>query len=168
MVHSVVIMSSASASLSLSSRSLIRASRFRFWGTSLGWWWTCVATRIRRHRSTWFETFCLRWRCLYTIQTPMWVTVFRFTLILSTQIVVVRVPFHIFMFGEAANADFAMKDTPYYCTTHCWWCSLVVRSSVFSRWTFPDLCPIYSWQVFTFWINCLPTRPTEPSIPLGR
>ena len=35
-----------------------------------------------------------------------------------------------------------------------WQHSLVVRSSVIGRRTFPALRPIYGWQVTTLWVNC--------------
>jgi len=30
----------------------------------------------------------------------------------------------------------------------------VVRTSVSGRRTFPDMCPIYAWQVTTLWVYC--------------
>jgi len=46
-------------------------------------------------------------------------------------------------------------------------CGSVVRTSVFSWWTFPDLCLIYGWHVTTSWVRCLPwvNQPGQLSLP---
>jgi len=54
-------------------------------------------------------------------------------------------------------------------TTWCnistgWWRGSVVKTSVFGRQTFPDLCPIYGWQVTTLWVNC-PLWVSQLSLP---
>jgi len=48
-----------------------------------------------------------------------------------------------------------------------WRRSSVVRTSVFGRQTFPDLCPIYGWQVTTLWVNCplWVSQPGQLSLP---
>jgi len=54
-----------------------------------------------------------------------------------------------------------------------WSRGAVVRTSVFGRRTFRVLRLIYGWHVTTLWVKCphsamcLPTRPSQPSIPLG-
>ena len=54
-----------------------------------------------------------------------------------------------------------------------WWRGSVVRTLVFGWRTFSDVCLIYGLHVTTLWVKCLSalgqlTRPTQPSIPLGR
>jgi len=45
------------------------------------------------------------------------------------------------------------RQTKTHWTKTTYGCGLVVRTSALGQQTFPDLCPIYSLQVTTMWVN---------------